>query len=218
MTGQAMTKSQKAYQSIRRMIISHRFLPEHRWSMRKLAVRLRMSVVPISEAVRRLEQEGILEVSPQRGISLVQLTTARQQELRVVREGLEVQAARLLAGRVDERTLERLEAAAARLQHLLGEGKLERAALVDYDLHRQLVKATGSSMLAERFDQVATLAMLAIDTLDSRWVDQEFSGEVSHQALVEAIAGGDPEAADRAVREHVGSLASVGAAPAPEGA
>jgi len=63
-------------------------------------------------------------------------------------------------------------------------------------------------MLADRFEQVASLAMLAHDGLDAKWVDEEFSGRTSHVSLIEAIASGDPDRADRETRRHVGSYAS----------
>ena len=85
----------RAYQQIRDEILSGDLLIGDVLSRRKLADRLNMSFLPITEALQRLEVEGLVESRPRIG-TRVRIPT--EQDIRnnyVIREALESQAARL---------------------------------------------------------------------------------------------------------------------------
>ncbi len=198
-----LTKSQQAYNILREMIVSKEFSTGNSWSLRKLAQRLNMSVVPITEALRRLEQEGILEVKPQRGITVRQLSAREVEDLMVIREGFEVQAARLLAMYGTKEKFKKLMQMAQKLQKVMKEGKFAQAAVIDLQLHQEMVAAVNLPLLIERYNQLVSLSMINTGDLDSSWLHMELSGRSSHVHLVEMIAAGDPEKADQAIREHI---------------
>jgi DNA-binding GntR family transcriptional regulator len=198
-----LTKSQQACNILREMIISKEFSSGNNWSLRKLAVRLKMSVVPIAEGLRRLEQEGILEVRPQRGITVRQLSAREQDELMIIREALEVQAARILAIFRPARKIKQLQQLARKIQSQLKAGRFNQAAVTDFQLHRQMVEAANSPLLTERYNQLITLSMINSDGLYTNWLQAELSGHSNHVHLVDMIASGDPAVADRAIREHI---------------
>jgi DNA-binding GntR family transcriptional regulator len=203
-----LTKSQQAYNHLREMIVSQEFSSGNSWSLRKLAQRLDMSVVPITEALRRLEQEGILEVRPQRGITLRQLSAREVEDLMIIREGLEVQAARLLAMYGTKEKFKKLLLLAQKLQKTLQEEKYARAAVIDLLLHQEMVALTNLPLLTEKYNQLVSLSMINTGSLDSDWLYTEMSGPSSHVRLVEMIASRDPEKAEQAVREHIKSGAN----------
>jgi len=198
-----LTKSQQAYITLREMIISKEFSTGNNWSLRKLAQRLGMSVVPITEALRRLEQEGILEVRPQRGITVRQLSAREVEELTIIREGLEVQAARLLAMFGTKDKFKKLLQIAHKLQKNLQEEKYAQAAVIDFQLHQEMVSLAELPLLTQRYNQLVSLSMISTGTLDSQWLQMEMSGRSNHVHLVEMIAEGDPEKADLAIRRHI---------------
>src|SRR5215831_15393311 len=76
-------------------------------SRRKLAAELGMSFLPITEALIRLENEGLLESKPRTGTRVKVPTRQDVEGHYVIREALEVQAAMLFAERAERR--ERLE-------------------------------------------------------------------------------------------------------------
>src|SRR5947207_715555 len=87
----------EAYAVVRQRILRGELAMGQIISRRKLAVELGMSFLPVSEALLRLEIEGLLESRPRAG-TRVRIPT--QQDVRghyVVREALEMQAARLFA-------------------------------------------------------------------------------------------------------------------------
>ena len=188
---------------LREMIVSREFSSGNAWSLRKLAVRLKMSVVPIAEGLRRLEQEGILEVRPQRGISVRQLSARQLEELKLIREGFEVQAARLVALYHPKEPIKKMMNLARKLQKTLRAKKYAQAALIDMQLHQTLIETANCPLLTERYRQLVTLSMLSTDELGPDWLRMEMSESANHVGLVEAIAEGDPDRADQAIREHI---------------
>nr|WP_235492624.1 MULTISPECIES: GntR family transcriptional regulator [unclassified Leifsonia] len=60
MTATAFSKSQLAYQWVRERITNHEFTPGYRLVLGTIAGELNMSVVPVREAIRQLEAEGLV--------------------------------------------------------------------------------------------------------------------------------------------------------------
>ena len=198
-----MTKATLAYRRIRRMIVEGRFSEDRRWSLRKIAAKLGTSVVPVSEAVRRLEQEGLLETRPQSGIRLRRLSPVRLAGLKILRQAIEVQAVRLVARKGTKSGFDRLRRQAGRIRYLVDRGESDRAAYVDYEFHTHIMKMAGCKPLAEAYDQIATLCMVIKGNLDEGWQKLESRGRTNHGQLVDALAGGKPDKAERAIRRHI---------------
>lgn len=56
----SLSKSQQAYSWLREQIVSHEFTPGYRLVLATIATELGMSVVPVREAIRQLEAEGLV--------------------------------------------------------------------------------------------------------------------------------------------------------------
>ena len=92
-------------------------------SRRKLAAALGISVPPVSEALQRLEREGLLESKPRVG-TRVRIPTRRDVEDRsLVREALETQAARLFAARATAAEKKELRQMGRRVDRLYAAGE-----------------------------------------------------------------------------------------------
>jgi len=203
------TKSEKAYQGIKKLIISGGFSGGRHWSFRTLAQRFRISVAPVTEAVRRLEQEGILTVKPRQGIAVKRLSHREIYEYTVLREGIEIQAARVLTLRGGEVDMKALDCFAKEIHRLVQEGSFDEAAYQDYLLHRELVSRAGLPYLLKQFESLAVILFLTQDG----WTSSVFTGELEtkqglHEELILAIRSRDPETAERAIREHIRSISS----------
>ena len=89
-------------------------------SRRKIATELGMSLLPVSEALQRLEFEGLLESRPRAGTRVKIPTEEGVRGHYVVREALEVQAAKLFASVATSQERSDLQRLAAR--RLVGSG------------------------------------------------------------------------------------------------
>src|SRR5687767_9002479 len=96
-SGEASSLSAEAYEFVKRRILRGDLPIGHVISRRKIAAELGMSFLPVSEALLRLEFEGLLESRPRAG---TRIRIPSREDVRghyTVREALEVQAARLFA-------------------------------------------------------------------------------------------------------------------------
>src|SRR5246127_4788917 len=115
----------RAYQQIRDEILRGDLAIGDVLSRRKLADRLNMSFLPITEAMQRLEVEGLVESRPRIG-TRVRIPT--EQDIRdsyVIREALETQAARLCCEQITASEKEQLLRAAKHLDKLFAASAAE---------------------------------------------------------------------------------------------
>src|SRR5579875_3776535 len=91
-----------AYLALRDAIIDGRLAPGDRIVEAEIARQMAISRAPIREAIRKLEQDGLLEYLPRRGAVIVRLSPAEVRDVYHVRAHLERYAARLAATRVTD--------------------------------------------------------------------------------------------------------------------
>ena len=110
--------SNQAYQQIRDEILSGELSIGDVLSRRRLAERLNMSFLPITEALNRLETEGLVESRPRIGTRVRIPTEQDIRDTNVIREALESQAARLCAQHMTTEEKKQLRASAKHLDDL----------------------------------------------------------------------------------------------------
>lgn len=132
------SKSEQAYDWIRTHITSHTFGPGYRLVLGTIADELDMSVVPVREAIRRLEAEGLVTFERNVGarVSLVDESeyANTMQTLGLV-EGL---ATALSAPLLDAETLARAEQVNDRMRQLLGHFDAHMFTKLNQDFHSLL--------------------------------------------------------------------------------
>ena len=99
---------ERGYERIREAITSGVLAPGTRITERALAQELGTSPTPVREALRRLEQEGLLERKGTRGIYVAQLPTSAQSEMLYLQALLRGAAARLAAQKMTDDHLQEL--------------------------------------------------------------------------------------------------------------
>jgi GntR family transcriptional regulator, rspAB operon transcriptional repressor len=198
----SLSLSQQAYDLIRNGILRGQFPMGAPLSRRQLASQLGTSFLPVSEALQRLESEGLVESRPRVG-TRVRVPTS--QDIRghyVIREALESQSARLFAEKASSQEREELRRMAERLDQVYANpaGNLFEAFSFHERFHRRIAECTGCPALSEAIEKNHILifnwlymSASHFSKLPSRW----------HQSLIEVLAKGDRGKADQKMREHV---------------
>lgn len=106
------TTPQHALDGLRRAIVSGRLRPGQRVAQEEVAARLGVSVAPVREALRTLEQEGQVTHLPRRGYFVTALQTEDLEEIYALRKLLEARAARQALASLDDVRMQRIEQAA----------------------------------------------------------------------------------------------------------
>jgi DNA-binding GntR family transcriptional regulator len=98
---------------LRRAIVAGDLKPGQRVNQEDWAAAIGVSVAPVREALRMLEQEGQVEYLPRRGYFVTELHIADLEEIYALRRLLEERAARHALPGIDGETRERIRQAAA---------------------------------------------------------------------------------------------------------
>ena len=106
------TTAQQVLESLRYGLVSGMLRPGQRVTQEDIALRLGVSVAPVREALRVLEQEGQLVYQPRRGYFVTELRIEDLEEIYALRRVLEERLARLALPELDDETLTRVRAAA----------------------------------------------------------------------------------------------------------
>src|SRR3954469_192137 len=107
------TATDYAVVQLRALLISGALAPGTRVDQAKLAEGLGVSLVPIREALGRLQAAGLVEIVPHRGVFVSNVSAEELVDIYTVREILEEQAARLAVSRLSEQDVEALSGLAS---------------------------------------------------------------------------------------------------------
>jgi DNA-binding GntR family transcriptional regulator len=189
----------EAYNVVRQRILRGELVLGQVISRRKLAAELGMSFLPVSEALLRLEVEGLLESRPRAG-TRVRIPT--REDVRghfIVREALEVQAAKLFTEFATAAERAELRKLAARVDALAVKPDRTLYTVLHHRLHRRIAECCRCPMLSDVIEKTHALASIWFGLLR-----QAAPGDPPrrHQDLIEALAKGPAEAAAAAMREH----------------
>ncbi|WP_262703144.1 MULTISPECIES: GntR family transcriptional regulator [Streptomyces] len=116
------TMAQHALDELRRAIVSGRYRPGQRVLQEEIAESLGVSLAPVREALRALEQEGQVVYRPRRGYFITELRVADLREIYALRQLLEERAVRQSLPALDEDAVERIALAARDCAEAAGRG------------------------------------------------------------------------------------------------
>jgi DNA-binding GntR family transcriptional regulator len=187
---------------LREEIYGGHLRPGERLLELELCERLDVSRAPLREALLALQNEGLVEVRPHRGATVVEFSEDDIREVFALRRILDPFAARAAAEREDPDSLQALRQALAGIENALERREGIAVALAHAEFHRVLGRASGLPRLAAFIDSLCTqmLASHALGTAEH--LDLAATIVPDHLAIVEAISKGDAELAEQATREH----------------
>ncbi|MDF1605818.1 GntR family transcriptional regulator [Nocardioides sp. YIM 152315] len=191
---------ERAYQTLRSAILEGHLAVGERIYESKIAEQLGISRNPVRESVRRLQQDGLLDVRPRGGIFVASISIEEADDIYRVRGALEALAARLAAERITPDELEHLHTLVHEDEHDHVEGG---AAVTEADqFHRAVHQYAHSTQLLE------PLELLYGRILHYRNVTLALPGranvaEAGHFEIYQAIARRDGARAELVMREHI---------------
>jgi DNA-binding GntR family transcriptional regulator len=172
-----------------------------------IAEQMGVSRAPVREAIRHLEQEGLVEIFPHRGAVVVGLPEAEIDAIYELRAVIEGRATAAAVDVVGEPELTRLEALVDDMRGAIKAHEIEAIAEFDLQFHGLIVEWSGLTLLRHIWSSLDGLVRVrsyqALDRPGStaRYFLKNAAG--SHTVLVDALRQGDPDVAATLARQHV---------------
>jgi DNA-binding GntR family transcriptional regulator len=199
-SAQQSSLASEAYSVVRQRILTGAIGLGQVISRRKLAAELRMSFLPVSEALLRLEVEGLLESRPRAG-TRVRIPSAEDvQGHYVVREALEVQAALRFATFATSRERFELKKLANRVDVLGTQSDRTLYQTMHLKLHSRIAQNARCPALLEAIEKTHALASIWYCVLRQ---PSPMDSTTRHAELAEALCEGAPHEVADAVRQHL---------------
>ena len=137
------------FNTLRQAILKGELKPGERLMEIALAERLGVSRTPIREAMRKLEQEGLVVMIPRRGAQVANITEKDLNDVLEVRIALENVAIEKACARMTEEEMRRLWLAAKEFEHTIAEGNLVKLAEADVAFHEVIYQASDNKRLIQ---------------------------------------------------------------------
>lgn len=198
-----ITAGQIAYNIISQKILEGEFEPGMKLSRRKMADLTGVSVIPVIDALNRLEEDGLVESKPQWGSFVTIPTRKKIIEMYMLREAVECQVARILAETMNEEQENELRKIAKPLDNI----KFAKETHVDiakyhYQFHSKMTDFTGYSTLKNALRKTSLFYILYKAVAHTR-ADYTEASRYWHELLLDEIQSGDKDRAEKAMRAHV---------------
>jgi DNA-binding GntR family transcriptional regulator len=191
------TAQQHAVEALRRLVVSGVLRPGARVNQEDVAAELGLSVAPVREALRVLEQEGQLTYLPRRGYFVTELRMADLEEIYELRALLEARAARRALPALDDEALERVRDAARACVDAAERGDVAAELAANRRFHFGLLEAPGQPhalrVIRLLWDSTEAYRAMYYNSPEERRASVD-----AHDRILAAVAARD---ADRLVSE-----------------
>ena len=199
----------KIYDSLKQAITSMNIYAEDaelRLDERRLSEKLEISRTPVREALARLEQEGLVQIVPRRGVYIVRKTKAEILEVVTVWAALESMAARLVIEKATDEEISSL-----RKMFTTFEGDKVKAHIDEYsetniEFHQAILRLSQCNLLCKIADNLF-IHMRSIRDRTIAEQDRANRSIIDHLHIIEALEKRDADLAAQLVRDHSMNLA-----------
>lgn len=196
--------SEQAYDLLKSAIIAGTLHPGQKLSVPGLAKQLGVSATPIRDALRRLNLEGLVDVSPRSGTYVSDFTRSNVQETYRIRRIIECAAAAEAAS-VSAEAIARLQSivdAFARLRNGEAFSDYQQYIALDTQFHQTIVGTLASPKLNEFYDRLRWPEQLIKGLARSTYQRAELT-VAEHRRIAAAFASRDAAEAAEAIRTHL---------------
>ena len=195
------TKTEVVHERIREEIIAGRIKPGQRLVMSDLAKDFGLSEIPVREAIRRLESEGIVQFTPHVGAVVSEINEKEFLEIYIIRIELESLATRLAAPHIKRKDIDFLYNLIQKAETAIKQSKNEKLGPLNKDFHLKIYQAAPYPYLFgmivslwEKFELTKSVFAYVPKRAVPSWNE--------HKSIVDALKTNDAELASSLVRKQ----------------
>ncbi|WP_391120167.1 GntR family transcriptional regulator [Psychrobacillus sp. L3] len=187
---------------IRKMILNGTLKPGERINQAQLAEKLQISRGPIREALRLLQNEGLIKYELNKGTYITTLSNEDAYEIYTLRGLLEGKAAQLALKNIQVQDFDRLQEIMEGFEKSFIENDLESQAQYDILFHQTVVRASKHNRLIHMHQQLDTQVGAMFFTVASIAPVRAKHVVENHQKLIDALKSGNEEYVQKEFSEH----------------
>jgi DNA-binding GntR family transcriptional regulator len=198
--GPGLSAERIAYDYLRERILSGAFPGGAPILQQEIANHLGVSRIPVRDALKHLSAEGLVIIESNRRVLVTKTTLEDVREIFSMRSVLEGLSARMGAENWQPPALQKLSLLVERMESAEADpGEWLR---VHEEFHRLIWRQAGMSRLQRELQRLSA----AVEPYLRVFLAGRGMGELEgskHRALLDAIKTGDPDVAERAMRDHI---------------
>jgi DNA-binding GntR family transcriptional regulator len=193
---------EQVYEHLRDAILSGELTTGTRIIERDIAAQMQISTTPVKEALRKLEQDGLVVTMPRRGTMVSELALTSIAEVVEIRAMLDGMAARLAATKITDVQARELANQIAKMRSLTKVMKLEDLRNANTDFHTNIRQIGGNQIILKFVEQLRPFDQRV--RLEALYHSEEAQrGLVEHEAIYEALTQHNPARAEELMRTHI---------------
>jgi len=198
-----LTISESVFNKLYNHVIFGQFKPGQRLTEEQLAGEMDVSRTPVREALRRLEQEGLVRVLPRQGCIVRRLTLDEARQVYEIRAALEGLAARSAATGMDAQALGDLRQTLERSRRVIEHEDISGLVTHNNRFHDLVVDAAHNPLLDKILGSLRSQVNLLRVTLWATVPERSSQTLQEHALIYEALASRDEDRAERAAKTHI---------------
>jgi DNA-binding GntR family transcriptional regulator len=214
------TVTQYVLETVRADILSGRYPMNSRLDQQAIAAELGVSIIPVRECLRQLEAEGLVQISPRRGVFVVELSIDEFREIYSIREVLEELAIQKALPHMTPAHLEHVSQINARFIQAIQDRACATALEINQEFHLALYEPAQQPLLIDLISSLSTRSM-RYRQIYVNLPNRAQQAIVDYETILTACRNRDVVAAGQAVRNHLrrtleGVLATLKISPEPD--
>ncbi|MFZ5943888.1 MAG: GntR family transcriptional regulator [Bacillota bacterium] len=198
---QTKTKTEMIYATLREAIVSGELKPGERIVIRKVAGDLGVSAIPVREAVKLLEAEGLLEVSAHSEVIVTKLSERDFKELSDIRVTLEAYATFLATKNMNIKLVRDLEQQLEKMEKCIEREDFRQYSKLNITFHQTIYDNSGNGQLKKLIQDLTARtdrarALFAISP------QRNLKSIEDHKAIIKAMSQGQAKLAEELMYQH----------------
>lgn len=206
--GALQSPDERVYCAIYNAVQAHRLAPGVKLKEVELTQLFKVSRTSVRNALLRLSHKGLVELAPNRGAVVAQLSIEDCRQLFEARRAVEGTIVEVLASTRTPAVVTELRALVESQRLAFAAGDKLQGHRIAFDFHRRLAQISHNRILAQFVDDLLSRMPLVILTMGASRTSGEGddAGHADHAELVEAIAAGRADEARRILVDHLQHL------------
>lgn len=187
---------------LRKRILSGEIKPGERIKELEISKELNISRGPVREALRQIEQEGLVTYSPNKGCTVKTISPSSMSEIYLIRSALEALAVKIYSGKMKKSTIAKLEELAAEMGKMAEKNDLNGIVENDEEFHATIVREAEVKLLFDTWKNFEGGNAAIYFTMQNSNLMPNIHLEKNHKKIIDAFKEGDLNKICQIIQNH----------------